>query len=92
MIGVVVEENQLNHELYTRIASTTKKQAFEDGPPLALIIGIPGFFETLHFVENRRYGTELDPDEVEVQVRAFGVNFRDLLVILGLYNAVTLGC
>ncbi|KAL8786450.1 MAG: hypothetical protein Q9213_002766 [Squamulea squamosa] len=92
MIGRVHEENQLNHELHARTSTTFNNQGFCEGPPLTLAIGNPGSLDSLHFVEDTRYYMDLQPDDVEIEVKAVGVNFRDLLVVLGKYNADTVGC
>ena len=92
MIGRVVEANHMNSEVHARTTPTTKIQEFRSSSPLALAVGNPGSLESLHFIEDSRYYTDLQPDDVEIEVKAVGVNFRDLLVILGKYNADTVGC
>ncbi|PYH78069.1 polyketide synthase [Aspergillus uvarum CBS 121591] len=59
--------------------------------PLRLEIGTPGLLHTLQFVEDRYLHGPLKPDEVEVQVKAVGLNFRDVLIALGRLESDTLG-
>jgi len=92
MIGRVAEANELNHEVHARTTPTTRLQEFDGSLPMTLAVGNPGSLDSLHFIEDPRYCTEIQPDEVEIRVVAVGVNFRDLLVVLGKYNADTIGC
>ncbi|KAF2180759.1 reducing type I polyketide synthase [Zopfia rhizophila CBS 207.26] len=73
-------------------AITRKSQSFQrsmnvfsECPPLKLGIESIGFLDSLHFKEN--YAEEtcrlLDDDEIEIEVRAIGMNFRDCLAALG---------
>ena len=92
MIGRVAEASELNYDLHARATATTRLQIYEGATPLVLAVGNPGSLDSLHFVEDVRYATELQPDHVEISVKAIGVNFRDLLVALGKHNADTIGC
>ncbi|KAK8036282.1 Reducing polyketide synthase PKS1 [Apiospora rasikravindrae] len=50
---------------------------------LKLTIGDPGILETLHFTDDETLATSVGSDEIEVQVRAVGVNHRDLAAAHG---------
>ena len=50
-----------------------------------------GLLETLHYKEWDQYKSELELDEVEVEIRAIGVNFVDLLTVLGRIRQNELG-
>ena len=90
-INRVVESNNLNDHVYSKLEPQTRsKQAFGI-QALALRIGSPGFLDTLEYVEDSEAGRPLAPDEVEVKVRAVGVNFKDVLVGLGRLNQGSLG-
>ncbi|KAF2464008.1 reducing type I polyketide synthase [Lindgomyces ingoldianus] len=52
-------------------------------PPVRLSIDSIGVLDTLHFIEDDTYCKPLQPDEVEIQISAAGLNFRDILVALG---------
>ncbi|KAK2626256.1 hypothetical protein QTJ16_004518 [Diplocarpon rosae] len=51
--------------------------------PLRLAIGQPGLLDSLCFHEDPTAGLPLLPDEVEIEVKATGLNFRDVMVCLG---------
>jgi acyl transferase domain-containing protein/aryl carrier-like protein/ubiquinone/menaquinone biosynthesis C-methylase UbiE len=51
--------------------------------PVRLEITTPGVFDNLELVETRR--REPGPDEVEIQVSAATLNFRDVMKVLGIY-------
>jgi NADPH:quinone reductase-like Zn-dependent oxidoreductase/acyl transferase domain-containing protein len=53
------------------------------GRSLKLNSQTPGRLETLHFVDDPDAKAPLGADEVEVQVAAAGLNFRDVVVALG---------
>ena len=90
-INRVVESNNLNDHVYSKLEPQTRsKQAFGI-QALALRIGSPGFLDTLEYVEDSEVERPLAPDEVEVKVRAVGVNFKDVLVGLGRLNQGSLG-
>ena len=57
---------------------------------LNLTISSPGLLDTLHFVDDIVDGS-LGPEEVEVSVRAVGVNFKDVMVALGQLPDKSLG-
>ncbi|KAL4899481.1 hypothetical protein BDW74DRAFT_183737 [Aspergillus multicolor] len=54
--------------------------------PLALKVGIPGLLDTLAFDDDPAApaeGSRFPPDFIEIEPRAYGVNFRDVLVAMG---------
>lgn len=80
----VVPDSQLSQELFQRsLPRRSVVQSVADSPPLRMAIESPGLIDTLHFVEDDGYRCTLGPDDVEVEVRAIGLNFRDCLIALG---------
>jgi NADPH:quinone reductase-like Zn-dependent oxidoreductase len=61
------------------------------GRPLKLTIKTPGLLDTFRWVEDELCYTELQEDWIEVQVKAVGLNFKDVLVALGSLNERKLG-
>ncbi|KAJ6145233.1 hypothetical protein N7470_009128 [Penicillium chermesinum] len=60
--------------------------------PLRLTTETPGLLESLRFVvDEDQQKVPLADDEVEIEVRAVGVNFKDCLIALGRVPAETLG-
>ena len=68
-----------------------REQAFGLGPPLALTIANPGMLDSLLFVEDEDQTKPLASGEVEIEVKAAGVNFMDCLTVLGRVNKSTIG-
>ncbi|KAL9616846.1 MAG: hypothetical protein Q9160_008302 [Pyrenula sp. 1 TL-2023] len=57
---------------------------------ISLTIGTPGLLDTLQFTEDDQE-MPLASDELEIQVKASGVNFRDVLTALGQVDACYIG-
>jgi NADPH:quinone reductase-like Zn-dependent oxidoreductase/acyl carrier protein len=53
--------------------------------PWRLGVAEPGTLESLALLPNPAATAPLAPDEVRIEVRAAGLNFRDVLIALGLY-------
>ncbi|KAG8673091.1 hypothetical protein FPOAC1_006394 [Fusarium poae] len=51
--------------------------------PIKFDIRVPGLLKTIRFVDNDDLLTPLGPDEVQIEARAYGVNFKDVLIALG---------
>ena len=85
-ISRVVEDFDMNEEIFIATGSP-KSQLLPFGHqsdrPLKLEIAVPGILETLQFVDDPVPKQDLPADEVEVRVCACGVNFSDVLIVLG---------
>ncbi|TAQ90890.1 hypothetical protein B7494_g783 [Chlorociboria aeruginascens] len=91
-ISRAIEAKALDQEILTKTATTESKiRPFGSVEALKLTIGFPGLLDTLTFVEDEDWLQPLRPDEIEVEVLAVGVNFKDCLVALGRVNQETLG-
>ncbi|KAL4966473.1 polyketide synthase [Aspergillus stella-maris] len=64
---------------------------YQDNRPLRMEIGIPGLLDTLRFVDDPEYEEPLPPDFVEVEPKAFGLNFRDVMIAMGQLNETIMG-
>lgn len=65
--------------------STLESTKFsEDGRLLKMEVTSPGALETLHFVDDASCDTPLGQGEVEIEVKAIGLNYRDNLAAKGL--------
>lgn len=65
-------------------------QPFEQpGRRLKLTIGMHGALDTLHFVDDP--STSLAPDEVELEVKATGMNFKDVVIAMGQVQSPYIG-
>ena len=59
--------------------------------PLRLAITSPGFLDTLSFIDDDRLDAPLPKDEIEIQTKAFGLNFKDVILALGQLPGYYLG-
>lgn len=76
---------KVNKQLSDAVASHTLVDTTEpeSSPALEVKIKIPGALDSLHFTNDSIYGTLLKDDEVEIQVEASGLIFRDCLMASG---------
>ena len=59
--------------------------------PLKLTVGTAGMLDTLEFTDDLQSRLTLASDEVEIEVKASGLNFRDVLIALGQVNGNNVG-
>jgi acyl transferase domain-containing protein/NADPH:quinone reductase-like Zn-dependent oxidoreductase len=94
MIPRVVEDSALT----TFVASATvnpvpEMQPFlQDGRSLRAEIKTPGFLDSLQFIDDERMSGPLPDDHVEIEVKAIGMNFRDVMSASGQIDPYPLGC
>ena len=55
----------------------------EDNRAVSLRIETPGLLDTFYFAEDENLDGPLKPDDVEIQVKASALNFRDVMAALG---------
>lgn len=61
-----------------------EQRYLDQSRPLKLDVKVPGLLNTLRFVDNPRVAQQpLGADEIEVQARAYGLNFKDVFIALG---------
>ena len=93
MIPRIVEDKKSNEFIH----STTKpvvpeNQSFhQPDRPLLLEIGTPGLLDTLHFTEDVRMAGDLPDDQVQIEIVASGINFRDVMMAMGQIDVEVLG-
>ncbi|CAG7922469.1 unnamed protein product [Penicillium olsonii] len=58
---------------------------------IKLQIASPGLLETLAFQQVAQNDTEIPPDEIEIEPKAFGLNFRDVMAAMGQLNQTVMG-
>lgn len=63
----------------------------QEARPLTLTIPNPGFLDTLSFDDDDRVASPLAEDEIEIDIKAFGLNFKDILLALGQLPGYFLG-
>ncbi|RYP52695.1 hypothetical protein DL768_002202 [Monosporascus sp. mg162] len=96
MVQRVLLKNGINK--LTAAWSTTPKPrpgtlpiADDGARRLALKVGTPGRLDTLRFEEDKAWVQSLGADEVEVEVKAAGLNFKDVMVAMGQLAQPALG-
>ncbi|KAH8806011.1 fatty acid synthase S-acetyltransferase [Xylogone sp. PMI_703] len=63
----------------------------QDERPLKLEIASPGTLSSLQFQDDDMYEQELGPNEIEVKVKAVGLNFKDVMIAMGQLSDTWLG-
>ncbi|CAI6237085.1 unnamed protein product [Periconia digitata] len=86
----VYEDDKLNQQVYSMTAERQELIPFGN-KNLSLRTRSAGLLESLYFEEIRGAPRPLAPDELEIQVKAVGVNLKDVLVAMGHVNASTFG-
>jgi NADPH:quinone reductase-like Zn-dependent oxidoreductase len=72
--------------------AVTKLEPFhQPHRPLRMGIGTPGLLDTLAFNDDPDAAEELHPDSLEVEPKAFGLNFRDVMVAMGQLSERVMG-
>ncbi|KAF2829294.1 polyketide synthase PksD [Ophiobolus disseminans] len=91
MTGRLIEEDALNKDLGSSVLPQMQTETWLPGPPLKLEIGSRGSLETLHFTEDMEQYAPLGAQEVEIEAKAWGLNFRDMFQALGRLEEDTFG-
>ena len=87
----ISEDAQLNVNIRENGKSMIERDIQFKDANLCLTIKTPGLLDSLHFIQASPQPSQLSPTEVEVRVKAVGVNFKDCLVVLGRVSDDTLG-
>ena len=91
-LGRIIEARYLDHHLSVQqLPCQSKVLPFGFGQPLVLSVASPGLLDSLHFRADKELSEDLAPNEVEVEVRAVGLNFIDLLTALGRLDRKNMG-
>ena len=92
MIPRIVENNSINQTLkgFMSLPEPEDQRFHQLGRPLRMEV-TPGFLDSIRFVDDERFFQELPDDEVEIEVRAVGLNFKDVMMGLGQILSEALG-
>jgi acyl transferase domain-containing protein/NADPH:quinone reductase-like Zn-dependent oxidoreductase len=76
--------------------SATSQPFFQPDRPLSMHVGMPGLMDTIAFDDDPAMSAldavaDLAPHLIEVEPRAYGVNFRDVMVAMGQLNERIMG-
>ncbi|KAI1505135.1 iterative type I polyketide synthase [Biscogniauxia marginata] len=64
----------------------------EAGRPIKLATAAPGLLDRLEWITDPTYEKPLKETQVEVDIKAVGLNFRDLMIAMGEHMAYSIGC
>ena len=80
----IVNDVGMNEYIHKRTTPNILESApfGQGGRPLRLAMGTPGVLETLHYVD-QSMEEPLAADAIEIEVKAIGMNERDLMVVMG---------
>ena len=93
-IGRIARSNEVDQHLCSRSMAPDPedyKIGQDEWCSIHLSIGAPGLLESLNFVGSPPFHEPLVADEIEVEVKASGVNFKDVLTALSQVNETFLG-
>jgi NADPH:quinone reductase-like Zn-dependent oxidoreductase/malonyl CoA-acyl carrier protein transacylase len=88
----IVENNELDEAISSRAVAQEHYVSLDEAGPVELEIQSPGVLDSLRCVPIPAINPILGDDEVEVQVHAFGLNFKDVVIALGRLPQSKLGC
>ena len=91
-INRLIQDEELNQVLATKsVQRRNQVECLQEMPSLELRIDAPGSLETLAYQEYSTGLAPLEVDEVSIEVKAFGINFRDFQIATGQFNTKDLG-
>ena len=81
----LVRDVNMDQSLMQETSSKSRHlQPFEQqGRPLKLTIANPGFLDTLCFIDDEQAHKDLGDHEIEIDIKAAGLNFKDVILALG---------
>ncbi|KAL7940182.1 hypothetical protein V8C42DRAFT_363657 [Trichoderma barbatum] len=89
----LIDAQKANGFIHSNFAEADPKQGplGEAGRPIMLDTSSPGSLSALHFATDPVWARPMAENEVEVEIRAVGLNFRDVLIAMGEHVAACLG-
>ncbi|KAL6812029.1 hypothetical protein J3E69DRAFT_359798 [Trichoderma sp. SZMC 28015] len=89
----LIDAQNVNGFIHSNFAEADPKQGplGEAGRPVMLDTSSPGSLSALHFSTDPVWARPIAENEVEVEIRAVGLNFRDVLIAMGEHVAACLG-
>ena len=84
-VNRLVEANCLASSVFQDHSKDVRVQRLgrDSKRPLKLSIGSVGLLDTLRFADDPIPTQPLQADEIEVEIKAYGLNFRDVIIALG---------
>ncbi|RDL31344.1 Uncharacterized protein BP5553_09553 [Venustampulla echinocandica] len=82
----IVNDDKMNTSIHqqTQDLPGPDLQPFSQmGRPLKMTVGSPGLLDTLHFIDDYTRGEALPDDHIEIEIKAIGLNFKDVMIAMG---------
>ena len=81
----IVNDDEMNEWVHSQAnPSSLEPTPFGDQDrQLKMVLTTPGVLDTVHFIDDPAAGTPLADDQVEIEVKAIGMNFRDVSAAKG---------
>ncbi|KAI8626581.1 hypothetical protein F5Y19DRAFT_446210 [Xylariaceae sp. FL1651] len=87
----IVEEASMNETIQSLLYPQLQQKPWSSRPALQLTVGTPGLLDSLEFIDDSGHSAPLCQREVEIEAKAWGLNFRDVYVALGRLDDGALG-
>ena len=88
----ILEDKRMNQVIKSFTSNPVPEDQLFQQPGRCLRLEItPGFLDTIRFVDDDRFTRDLPDDNVEIEVRAVGLNFKDVMMGLGQILSEALG-
>lgn len=94
LVPRVVEDLDMNkfvHQETQPIAAPDLQPFHQEGRPLKIAIETPGALDTLYFTDDLAVGSPLLDYEVEIEVKATSMNFKDIVISMGQLSSKYIG-
>lgn len=90
-VARIARSDSENEDIRNNLNDAVRDAVIGPDEALRLTVGKPGLLDTLHFVDDERPEAALAEHELEIQVKATGINFRDIMAAMGLIPMTVLG-
>lgn len=89
----IINDNEMNRFVAQETQERRREVQFfaQEDRPLRMTIGDPGSLDSLVFVDDSIQATPLGRDEIQVEVMAIGLNFKDVMIAMGQLPSAHLG-
>ena len=87
----LLENAEPNEHIFQRTTQPIQVRGFQRPEALILQVANPGLLNSIEYVPDRSFEKALAPDQIEIEVHAIGVNFKDCLTVMGRVNMDELG-
>ena len=90
-VNRLIESAEANEHVFQRTTHPVQVRGYRKPEPLKLQVETPGLLDSIEFVLDPSFEEALAPDQIEVEVHAIGINFKDCLTVMGRVTSDQLG-